>query len=232
MGSLPARAPSACALRTASTHPCIKQSIVLCDLQVCGGGSSGRDGLRTSAARCAWAALSKQAVLACLPCSGWRTSSPCLLSGPRLRAVDAVHDLHLQAQAAQLGQRELGLGLVAGQRDQVRLPGHLRVLATHARAVAEAVPGLRARARGASECFHIRSHFISFHISKFGRGAALVLLPAPGSRRRSRAVRPWSPWRAAGPGRRAAAHLQQRRARGHELPAGAPPHGHPPARRG
>lgn len=61
----------------------------------------------------------------------------------RLRAVDAMHKLHLQAQAPQLRQREVCLGLVARQRDEVRLPGHLRVLVALARPVAEAVPCLR-----------------------------------------------------------------------------------------
>ena len=92
--------------------------------------------------------------------------TPPAAHGPRLRAVDAVHDLHLQAQAAQLREREVRLGLVAGQRDEVRLPGHLRVLPAHARAVAEAVPGLRARGRGASEYFLIhktRGAPILFH---------------------------------------------------------------------
>lgn len=59
-----------------------------------------------------------------------------------LCAVDAMNNLHLQAQATQLAQREVCLGLVARQRDQISLPGHLRVLAALARAVAEAVPCL------------------------------------------------------------------------------------------
>lgn len=62
----------------------------------------------------------------------------------RLHALDALNDLHIQAQVAQQLQRVLSLGYILREADQVRLGRRLRVPPTFLLAPAEGLPCLQA----------------------------------------------------------------------------------------